>query len=150
MLKHEKKVIIRSERLQKLRNNLRQILIRAVYDEIEILDNYDSLYEAWLDLTPEEQKEVAYLQGTKHELFRLLRKSICRCPLCTNSDKDMVFIPEHETWYCTECQDKGLIWYPAHGSEENRRQHDYINWYLEQKEKFAKRFLNKDKVNMDK
>ena len=55
MLKHEKRVIIQNERLKKLRNSLRQILILAVYDEIDILDNFDSLYEAWLDLTPKEQ-----------------------------------------------------------------------------------------------
>ena len=62
----------------------------------------------------------------------------------------MVYIPEHQTLYCIECQDKGLIWYPSHGSEEDIRQHDYINWYLEQKEKFTKRFLNKDKGSYDK
>lgn len=51
----------------------------------------------------------------------------------------MVNIPDHETWYCIECQEKGLILDPSHGSEEDRRQNDYINWYLEQKDKFAKR-----------
>ena len=146
MLKHEKRVIIQNERLRNLRNNLRQILILAVYDEIGILDNFDSLYEAWLDLTPEEEKEVAYLQGTKHELFGLLRKSICKCPLCTSDDKDIVYIPDHETWYCIECQEKGLIWDPSQGSEEDRWQHDYINMYYDQKEKFAKRFLNKKRI----
>ncbi len=54
----------------------------------------------------------------------------------------IVFIPLHEVWYCVECQEKDLIWYHSHGSEEDRRQHTYINYYLEQKEKFAKRFLN--------
>jgi len=103
-----------------------------------------------LDLKPEEQKEVAYLQGTKHELFKLLRKSICKCPLCTNEDRDIVYFPDHETWYCVECQEKGLIWDPSLGSEENRWQHDYVNMYLEQKEKFVKRFLNKGKINLDK
>ncbi len=62
----------------------------------------------------------------------------------------MVYIPLHETWYCVECQEKDLIWYHPHGSEEDRRQHDYINYYLEQKEKFAKRFLNKEKSNSNK
>lgn len=109
------------------------------------LHNFDSLYDAWKDLTSEEQKEVAYLQGVKHELFRLLRKSICVCPLCTNEDKNMVFIPDHESWYFTECQEKGLIWYHPMGSEEDRRQHDYINYYYEQKEKFIKRYLAKEK-----
>ncbi len=144
-MKDERRVIIRNEQLKKLRNNLREIIIRAVYDEIEILRNFDSLYEGWLELTQEEQKEVAYLQGTKHSLSRALNNSICVCPLCTQSDKDMVYIADHEIWYCIECQEKGLIWYPSHGSEEDRRQHDYINWYYEQKDKFTKKYLNKDK-----
>lgn len=76
-----------------------------------------------------------------------MRNSICVCLLCSNEDKDMVFIPDHETWYCIECQEKGLIWYPSHGSEEDRRQHDYINWYLKQKERYPKMFLNKEKIN---
>ncbi|MHA2394177.1 MAG: hypothetical protein ACXAEX_19760 [Promethearchaeota archaeon] len=145
MLKHEKKIIIRNELLRKIRNNLRQILIRSVYDEIEILRNYASLYDDWSELSSEEQKESTHLQAIKHELFSLLSNSICVCPLCTQQDKDMVYIPDHKMWYCTECQEKGLIWYPSHGSEEDRRQHDYVNWYLEQKEKFRKRFLNKEK-----
>jgi len=62
----------------------------------------------------------------------------------------MVYIPDHEIWYCVECQEKDLIWYPSHGSEEDRRQKDYINWYLEQKEKFAKRFLNRKKPDLKK
>ena len=31
------------------------------------------------------------------------------------------------------------IWYPAHGSAENRWQNDYINMHYEQKEKFEKK-----------
>ena len=96
-----------------------------------------------LDLTPVEETEVFFLEGTKHSLSRALNKSICVCPICTNSDRDMVYIPDHETWYCIECQEKGLIWYPSHGSEEDRWQHDYINMYYEQKDKFDKRFLNR-------
>ncbi len=146
-MKDERRVIIRNEQLKKIRNNLREIIIRAVYDEINILSTFSSLYGAILDLTPEERKEVFYLEGTKHSLRSALSKSICVCPLCTHSDRDMVYIPLHETWYCIECQEKDLIWYPSHGSEEDRRQHDYINWYYEQKEKFTKRFSNKERSN---
>ncbi|HEC37314.1 hypothetical protein LCGC14_0473970 [marine sediment metagenome] len=53
----------------------------------------------------------------------------------------MVNIPDHETWYCIECQEKGLIWDPSQGSSEDRWQHDYINMYLEQKEKFARNLV---------
>ena len=150
MLKQEKKIIIQNEKLRKVRNSFRDIFILALFDEIEILQNFDNLYEDWSNLTPEEEKESAILQAKITNLFSLLSKSICSCPLCTNSDKDMVYVPDHEIWYCVECQEKDLIWYPSHGSEEDRRQNDYINWYLEQKDKFAKRFLNKEGLNPEK
>ena len=144
-MKNERRIVIKNERLKKIRNNLRQILIRAVWDEIEILSNYADLYGPPLDLPPEEEVELYYLEGTKHKLYSLLRRSICRCPLCTNDDRDMVYIDLHDEWYCVECQDNDRIWYPAHGSEESRRQHDYINYYYEHKEKFEKKYLNKER-----
>jgi len=61
--------------------------------------------------------------------------------LCTNDDRDMIFIPDHETWYCIECQEKGLSWDPSQGSSENRWQNDYVNMYLEQKEKFGRNLV---------
>jgi hypothetical protein len=149
-MKNERRIIIRNERLKKTRNNLRALLRMAVYDKIEILRKFDSLYEGWLELTPEEQKEVALLQGKKHKLYDLLDKSICVCPLCSKADKDMIYIADHDTWYCIECQEKDLIWYPSHGSEEDRRQHDYINWYLELKEKFTKKDPSKDRKDYEK
>ncbi len=54
----------------------------------------------------------------------------------------------YDMWYCTECQDEDRIWYHPYGSEEDRLQNDYINYYYEQKEKFVKKFLNK--YNKDK
>ncbi|MFX0083754.1 MAG: hypothetical protein ACFE94_18540 [Candidatus Hodarchaeota archaeon] len=62
----------------------------------------------------------------------------------------MIYIPDHETWYCIECQEKGLIWDPSQESEEDRFQNDYINWYFEQKEKFVKRFFNKERRDLEK
>ncbi len=51
-------------------------------------------------------------------------------------------------WYCVECQEKDLIWYHVMGSEEDKRQHDYINYYyLKQKKKFVKRFPEKVQSN---
>jgi len=47
--------------------------------------------------------------------------------------------------FYVECQENDRIWYPAHGSAENRWQHDYINMYYEMKGKFEKKYLNKGK-----
>ncbi len=134
--------------MRRIRYNLREIIIRAVYDEIERLSSISDLYGPILDLTPAEEKEVYFLEGTKHNLSSALNNSICVCPLCTRADKDMIYIPKHETWYCIECQEKGLIWYPCHGSEEDRWQNDYINMYYELKDKFEKKYLNKGDFNL--
>ncbi len=57
----------------------------------------------------------------------------------------MVFIPMDETWYCVECQEKDLIWYPSHGSEEDGRHYSEfifkkLKFFLE--EIFYKLFYN--------
>ena len=57
----------------------------------------------------------------------------------------MIYIEIHDEWYCVECYENDRIWYPAHGSSENRYQNDYINMYYEMKKKFEKKYLNKDK-----
>jgi len=149
-MKDERKIIIRDERLRKIRNNLREILIQTIWGEDEILAQYASLYPPPLDLPPEELAELYYLQGTRHKLSSLKSRSICECPICTKQDRDMIYIGFHDIWYCIECHEKNLIWYPSHGSAESRWQNDYINMYYEQKEKFERKYLNKIEKDPDK
>jgi len=144
-MKDERKIILRNEQLRIFRNNLREVLILAVWDEMDILEKYASLYPPPLDLPPDELAELYYLEGTKHKLFDLIDRSICECPICTKQDKDMIYIGVHDEWYCIECFENNRIWYPSQGSSEDRWQYDYINMYYEQKEKFEKKYLNKDK-----
>jgi len=146
-MKDERKIVIKTERLRKIRNNLREILIQAIYNEIDILRAFANLYPPPLELPPEEEVELYYLQGTKHELYSLKRKSICECPVCSKQDRDMIYIDFHEEWYCVECYENDRIWYPTHGSSENRYQNDYINMYYEMKEKFENKYLNRVKVD---
>ena len=61
----------------------------------------------------------------------------------------MIYIEIHDQWYCIECHDNDRIWYPAHGSAENKYQHDYINMYYEMKEEFEKKYLSKEKKNSE-
>ncbi|MFX0165470.1 MAG: hypothetical protein ACFFAG_19150 [Promethearchaeota archaeon] len=145
MLKHKKQIIIRNEHLRKIRNSLREFWIRIIYDEIEILRNFASLYDDWSNITLKEENEFSQLQARKINLFHLISKSICSCPLCTNTDRDMVYIPDHETWYCIECQEKGFIWDSSHGSEEDILNQDYINRHFEHKDKLASKNNNREK-----
>jgi hypothetical protein len=59
----------------------------------------------------------------------------------------MVYIGVYDEWYCVECHENNLIWYPSDGSSEDRWQNDYINMYYEMKEKFEKKYLNQEKDN---
>jgi len=144
-MKDERKIVIKTERLRKIRNNLREILIQAIYNEIDILRTFANLYPPPLELPPDELAEIYYLEGTKHKLTSLRRRSICECARCSNQESDMIYIEIHDQWYCVECHDNDRIWYPAHGSAENKYQHDYINMYYEMKEKFDKKYFNKGK-----
>ncbi len=144
-MKDERKIVIKTERLRKIRNNLREILILSIYNEIDILRTFANLYPPPSELPPDELAEIYYLEGTKHKLASLRRRSICECARCSNQENDMIYIEIHDEWYCVECHDNDRIWYPAHGSAENKYQHDYINLYYEMKEKFEKKYLNKDK-----
>lgn len=74
-MKDERRIIIKNEQLKKIRNNLRKILIKAVWDEIEILRYYANLYGLPLDLPPEEEIKLYYLEGTKHKLFLKNKKN---------------------------------------------------------------------------
>lgn len=62
----------------------------------------------------------------------------------------MVYIELHDEWYCIECQEDDRIWYHSHGNEEDRRKLDDINYYYEHKEKFEKKYLNRNIREIDK
>ncbi len=66
-------------------------------------------------------------EPTQNLIYSLKRKSICECPICSSQEKDMVHIDFHEEWYCIECYENDRIWYTAHGSSENKWQHDHNN-----------------------
>lgn len=118
-----------------------------MWDEFWILGHYADLYPPPLDLPPEDLAELHYLEGTIHKLLSLKSRSICECPICTKQDRNMIYIESHDVWYCVECHENKLIWYPSDGSTEDRWQNDYINMYYEMKERFEKKYLNREKDN---
>jgi hypothetical protein len=107
-MKKERTIVIKNSFLRNLRNNLRNILIEAIWLKIENLkekerkldDKYDDPFE--IDEYWENRAKIQDLDQTRIN-------SITSCQLCTSSENDMVYIPENEAWYCTECQKKGLI-----------------------------------------
>ena len=47
--------------------------------------------------------EVHGYRGREKRLYRALEASICECPSCSQTDRDMVYNAPLKEWYCTLC-----------------------------------------------
>lgn len=110
-MRDKRAIIIKSPRLQKIRNNLRIILMKAVTQKlIELLHEREKLKitvggirQSIDDLPSVELKEFRALQEQENMLRDLANRSICKCIACGNPDRDMVYNKAYYAWYCTEC-----------------------------------------------
>lgn len=91
-------VAYREERIKKIAFNLRQLLRDVVIDYDSYLGGLNS--NSWL----QDDKEKSYLiQQQRGHLMSALRKSICMCPRCRKSDRDMIFNLGLKEWWCMQC-----------------------------------------------
>lgn len=110
-MRDKRAIIIKSPRLQKVRNNLRIILMKAVTQKlIELLHERkkievttDGVYRSTRDFSPDELKQFRHLQDQENILSDLANRSICTCIACGSPDRDMVYNKAYDAWYCTEC-----------------------------------------------
>jgi DNA-directed RNA polymerase specialized sigma subunit len=108
-MKKERTIIIKNPILRNLRDNLRKIWIRAIWREVDRLEEKRNEYPTLSKATSSERKEILEIKATIQDLNELELNSIAYCQLCTSFKNDMVYIPENKAWYCTECQKKGVI-----------------------------------------
>lgn len=104
-------IIIKNPRLQRIRNNLRYLLLRAV--SIKWNELFDEMGEISRDdkggiksvryMAPDEKKRFRVLQQEQARLRKLADKSICKCVTCGKIDRDMAYNKAYNAWYCTEC-----------------------------------------------
>ncbi len=110
-MKEGRSIIIRSKKLQKIRNNLRKIIICAFEEEWRRLGKEWRLSWSWQDGTArrptiQEKAQGKYYLRKRRELERAMKKSICECALCSHSDKDMIYDPTLGGWVCFKCKKK--------------------------------------------
>ncbi|TXT58995.1 MAG: hypothetical protein BAJALOKI2v1_270023 [Promethearchaeota archaeon] len=119
------KVVIKDERLRKIRKKLRDFLKCAVKEKLDLLNKEAD--EAWEEANEKEE----YLKIKEHEnLMKAFRNSSLECRYvyiggldrgyygCISQQKaenqgkyveeirtdlDLVWIPIYENWFCTEC-----------------------------------------------
>ena len=110
-MKKKRTIAIRDPKLQKIRNNLRKLLLKwksiewnqlcDIYEKIQF-DVNDNVR----DLSEKEQQQVRDLRMKMKEINLIAIHSICKCSLCSASDRDMTYNPVRERWYCVNCYQK--------------------------------------------
>jgi len=111
LMKDKRTIIIKSPKLQKIRNNLRNLLIQAYHARwhtlFEEMDKLECTPEGVVriidDYSLEELKKYRQLQKQETALRDLARRSICMCVTCGKGELDMVYNKAYDAWYCTEC-----------------------------------------------
>lgn len=122
-MKKKKTIIIKNPRLQKLRLNLRMVLIKAVSSEWNKLHEkqkkylYDSLGNA-KKMDVFEKEQFRKIERGKQLLLRMENRSVCRCPSCQKTDRNMIFNPELQTWYCIDCYEINKSFYRKRGQPQ--------------------------------
>lgn len=106
-MKEGKTIRIRDPKLQKIRNNLRLIVLK------ECMKRKSEITEQEYNLTHDEDgnyikasietiKKIQELTNMWWEIERPLRASILTCPICSKSNRNMTFHKESKTWFCEE------------------------------------------------
>lgn len=121
-MKKKRTIAIRDPKLQKIRNNLRKLLLKwksiewnqlcDIYEKIQF-DVNDNVR----DLSEKEQQQVRDLRMKMKEINLIASHSICKCSLCSASDRDMTYNPVRERWYCVNCYQK--LQHDFKGKEES-------------------------------
>jgi hypothetical protein len=106
-LHHKKPIIIKNEKLRKIRDNLRQLWINAAVEKkMELRNRQRELLDEEVKgckSTIEAKQEYKRLEKEKWSIERPLRRSICECQICNKDDRDMVYTPVIKAWFCTKC-----------------------------------------------
>jgi hypothetical protein len=96
----QKFIVLHNEKLIKLRNNFRLVLLYQYYDQLSYLEARGQAESV--------EENIRYLRQAEnlHERFD---SSIVVCAICHDIEGDRYYLPRHNAWYCKACYIKGLI-----------------------------------------
>jgi len=95
-MKKKKKIVIKNERLNQIRNNFRKIIVVAVENQVKELT--DKIQSIGVD-----EKIVKDLRVQRSKFERELKESICKCLQCGRIEGDMKYNPASNEWHCPDC-----------------------------------------------
>lgn len=94
IVKDKRIISYKSERSKRIAFNLRSLIRKAVMQE-------------WSRLGKEQKDKPIFdyikIEGERSDLYLALQASICECPGCNQTDRDMVYNAPLKEWYCTLC-----------------------------------------------
>lgn len=98
---------IKDPQLQKVRYNLRMLIIKAAFVKT------NRLREEWKRVYYKEHDSERAQQINKRidTITRALRESICMCKVCGTAKKDMVLSPDLKTWFCVDCYELNRVYH---------------------------------------
>jgi len=102
-MKHKREVKLKDPRLRALRNNLREI-IWLEWDRraCGIIDAKSDVLNSKL---PENEKLRLYEELVKEleHIDLIIKSSVVMCGWCRHRDKDMIYNPSNNQWFCLDC-----------------------------------------------
>lgn len=125
-MKDKRIISVKTPQMQKIRNGMRMLLIRAsqsegrkIHEELEQM-RFDSEENRITvdDMTPTELKLYRELQGLENENREVIRSSICMCHSCGIADRDIYYNYPYRVWYCVDCVD---FFKSAHAKMETKK-----------------------------
>jgi len=94
-MKRDKKIIIKDPRLRKIRVEFRKLILSWVSNiHVSLIERQNSIIN---------NVEYMKIQQKISSLESCRRKSICVCPHCGQTDRDMVYRLDWKQWLCVEC-----------------------------------------------
>lgn len=95
-MKDKKIIAYKNERIRNTAFNLRGVIRDVIMDEwsrLGVKQRYKS----------KSQAEQIAIENERSNLLRALENSICLCPGCNQTDREMYYNATAEGWYCTLC-----------------------------------------------
>ena len=94
IVKDKRIISYKNERSKKIAFNLRSLIRKTVMQE-------------WSRLGKEQKNkptlDYVKIGDERSDLYLALQASICECPGCNQTDRDMVYNAPLKEWYCTLC-----------------------------------------------
>ncbi|MFW9948476.1 MAG: hypothetical protein ACFFDX_16745, partial [Candidatus Odinarchaeota archaeon] len=98
-----KKIVIKSPKLQLIRNNLRTLFFLYAEAEYFRLSNLSKIYLSKSELTNSQARRFEEIREMRYKLYWSLTHSICSCAICDSKTKDMGYITSGKCWVCFDC-----------------------------------------------